>query len=101
MKLRLKEMRSNAGMTLDDLASLVGMSRSYVSEIENGRKQINGRRLEQFAKAFGVRPQDLLDDGGLPADILDHLNVLLKLAPENRVAVVRHAIALLRQQEAQ
>lgn len=87
-------MREERGWTVDALASKVGMSRSYVSEIENGKKNVNNVRIGAFAKAFGVSPIDLIDDESVGADVLDHIRRLRRLSEADRRAVIRHAIVL-------
>lgn len=87
-------MREERGWTVDVLASKVGMSRSYVSEIENGKKNVNNVRIGAFAKAFGVSPIDLIDDESVGADVLDHIRRLRRLSEADRRAVIRHAIVL-------
>jgi len=62
MQLRIKEMRISRGWTVEHLADLVGLSKSYVSEIENGKKQANQTRIAKFADAFDVDVFDLIDD---------------------------------------
>jgi len=90
MRLRIKTLRESRGWTVADLAAKVGMSRSYVSEIENHRKTCNSYRLELFAKAFGVSPVDLIDDGG-DVELIEHVRRLRDLSDEDRRAVLRHA----------
>lgn len=95
MRLRLKEIRKERGLTTQQLADLSGMSQSYVSDIENGRKTLNARRMEALAKALDVSPLDLLADRDVSEEISLHLEVLRKLTPEDRAAVLRHARGLL------
>lgn len=99
MKVRIKELRTAKKLTVEQLASALGMSKSYVSELENGRKEINGRRLEAFAKFFGVQVPDLISDPDVKADLFDHLAVVKMLSEEDKLAVQRHALSLLRAQE--
>jgi len=94
MKHRIKAMREERGWTVETLAAKVNMSRSYVSEIENGKKNVNNVRLGAFAKAFGVSPIDLIEDDSVSADILDHIHRLRRLSDADRLAVIRHAVAL-------
>lgn len=94
MKLRIKKLREERGWTVETLAGKVNMSRSYVSEIENGKKNVNNVRLSAFAKAFGVSVFDLIDDASVSDDILDHIARLSRLNADDRGAVIRHAIAL-------
>lgn len=94
MKHKIKKMREERGWTVETLASMVGMSRSYVSEIENGKKNVNNVRLGAFAKAFGVSPIDLIDDETVSSDIVEHVRRLKRLNAADRDAVIRHAMAL-------
>lgn len=99
MLLRIKDLRTARGLTVEQLASLAGLSKSYLSEIENGKKQINGRRLEALAAALQVKPTDLISDQEVSADLAAHLDVLRRLGPEDQAAVLRHALGLLRARE--
>lgn len=99
MLLRVKELRTARGLTVDQLANLAGLSKSYLSEIENGKKQINARRLEALASALQVQPTDLISDPEVSSDLAAHLDVVRKLPPEDQAAVLRHALGLLRARE--
>lgn len=96
MLLKVKQLRKERGLTVEQLASKAGLSKSFLSEIENGIKQVNGRRLEDLASALGVRPHDLIADATISLEIAEHLDVMSKLAPEDQAAVQRHALSLLR-----
>lgn len=63
MKLRLKELRTAKGWTQREVAEKAGISLSYYTELELERKQINARRMEAIAKAFGVEPFELIRSG--------------------------------------
>ena len=95
MKLRIKELRKSKGLTIDDLSGIVGMSRSYLNELENGKKTINGRRLEQIADALDVTVYDLIEDADVSAEIMQIVDVLKKLDQTDRASVMRHAQSLL------
>ncbi len=60
LRLRIKELREAKGWTGDVLAERVGVSRSYLSEIETGKKTINLPRLLAIASALGVSVPDLI-----------------------------------------
>ena len=47
--------RERAGMTQTELAELVGIRQSYLSELENGHANEQVRRLIALFKALGVR----------------------------------------------
>lgn len=95
MRLRVKQMRTERGWTVQQLAKESGMSPSYVSDIENGKKQVNARRLEALARAFRVLPTDLIDDDAVSDEIKRHLETLRRLSDQDRQAVLRHAEGLL------
>ena len=59
---RIKEVRTRRGLTVEDLAEAIGRSPSYVSRIENGKRPLTTRLLDDFATALDVRPTALLDD---------------------------------------
>ncbi|PZO78698.1 MAG: hypothetical protein DI626_11840 [Micavibrio aeruginosavorus] len=50
------------GMTQEDLAGDAGMDRSYLSEIENGHKNISIRMLKKIADALKLKVSNLIDD---------------------------------------
>lgn len=52
--------RKAANLTQQDLASMVGLSRPQIANIEVGRSDMPVSRLMQFAKAFGVPMKDLI-----------------------------------------
>lgn len=52
--LKLKELRSEKKMSLARLSKLTGISKSYINEIENGKKYPKPEKIARFAEAFGV-----------------------------------------------
>jgi len=51
----IRHFRAQAGMTQTELAELVGIRQSYLSELENGHVNEQVRRLIALFKALGVR----------------------------------------------
>lgn len=94
MRLRLKELRQAKGLTQAVVAARAAISISYLSELESGKKGANSRRIEALARALGVSPVDLIDDRTISAEVIEHIRRLERLSPEDRAAVIRHAIAL-------
>lgn len=94
MKLRIKEMRAARGMTQQQLADAIGVGKSFMSEMESGKKQVNGTRLALIAKALRCAPYELIDDDSVSADVLEHIRVMQKLSEADRLAVIRHAASL-------
>lgn len=94
MKLRITEFRKLRGLTVEALADQAGMSKSYLSEVANGKKQANARVLETLARALKCAPTDLIDDKSLSPDLLDHIRLLKELSDDDRQSVLRHARGL-------
>ena len=58
----IKEARTNAGLTQDQLAKKVrGLTASDVSKAERGEKELTQEQLKSIAKATGVTQKSLLD----------------------------------------
>lgn len=58
----LRVWRNHRGMTLDALAVASGVNRSYISEIERGRKPGSYVAMGRLAKALGIRLEVLARD---------------------------------------
>lgn len=56
----LRLLRIFNGYKSVEVAEKIGMAQSYVSEIENGRKQPSLDVLEKYAKLFGMKLSTLL-----------------------------------------
>lgn len=56
----LKEWRKHRGYTQDRLSEMTGVSKPYLSALENGNRQYNQELLEAFAIALSCSPADLL-----------------------------------------
>lgn len=93
MQLRIKELRKAKGLTQRQVAEMAGMSVSYYTELELGRKQINANRMEALARVFGTTPADLIA-GGEGDEIKRQLEVLSQLKPEQRRLVYEMIMSL-------
>lgn len=56
----LKRIRTQKGMSQGDVASKIGADRSYISGIENGKRNITLSTMDKLAKALGVLLDDLM-----------------------------------------
>lgn len=68
-----KTRRKEARLTQDEVASKVGLVRTSITNIEQGRQHVSLHLLIQLADAIGVRPQELL-----PENMVQPLNVELE-----------------------
>ncbi|MCS5732900.1 helix-turn-helix domain-containing protein [Herbiconiux sp. CPCC 203386] len=57
---RIRQLRSERGLTLDDLGAAIGRAPSQVSVIENGRRELKLGELQRFATVFDVSIDQLL-----------------------------------------
>ena len=59
--LRLRALRHNKGMTQLQVAIEFGIDRTFLSDLERGRKSVSLPFLEVFALGFGLSLSELLD----------------------------------------
>lgn len=58
---RIKELREQNNLTLEDLAFMTGLSESYISRLESGKRNLSVKTMSLLAKALKVEPTELLD----------------------------------------
>lgn len=58
---RIFSLRKAQKLSQAELAVMASLDRSFISEIENGQKNISVVTLEKIAKALGTSMGDLLD----------------------------------------
>ena len=61
---RMYEYRVEMKMTQEELADLLGLDNSYVSLLERGARVPSLIALDKIARVFGIKPVDLLTEGG-------------------------------------
>jgi DNA-binding XRE family transcriptional regulator len=59
---KMRELRRGRNWTQQQMANFLGIDRSYISEVERGRKSISLPMLEVVALGFGIHLSDLLSD---------------------------------------
>lgn len=57
---RVREFREARGWSQEDLGFEAGLHRNYIGGIERGERNVAVVNLAKLAKAFGVRPRELL-----------------------------------------
>lgn len=60
----LRETRNRAGLTQDDLAKRMSLSRTAITNIEKGNQGVSLLQLYEFAAQLNVSPVELLPDEG-------------------------------------
>lgn len=59
---RVREVRHERGWTQEQLAFEAGVKRAYLSEVENGQRNVSLDVVEKLAQALGVGAQTLMVD---------------------------------------
>lgn len=57
---KLREIRSQKGISQEELAERAGLHRTYVSSVERGERNISIMNIEKLARALGVTLADLM-----------------------------------------
>ena len=65
----LKALRVRRGLTQEKLAELSERDQTYLSGIENGRRNLGYRNLAKLAKALNVRTSELVAEGERSAHV--------------------------------
>lgn len=55
---RIKELRHELGLSQEALGNKAGVDRTYVTDVENGRRNVSVEVLEKLIKALEVSFQD-------------------------------------------
>jgi transcriptional regulator with XRE-family HTH domain len=63
---RIRELRLGRGLTLQQVATVLGVTRASVSKWEQGHSHPEFSRLEELARLFGVPATHLLSEGMAP-----------------------------------
>ena len=59
---RLRKTRRKRGLSQEQLATLAGLDRTYVSSCEAGRRNVTIRTISRLSGALGVDPAALVSD---------------------------------------
>ncbi len=57
--LRIRQLRKNRGLSIEELAHLAGVHPNYLSEAERGKKNFSLTTLEKLAKALNAAVSEL------------------------------------------
>lgn len=63
--LRVRELRSERGISQEELAALTELDRTYISGIERGKRNLSLKNILKIASALNVTASQLLDIEGL------------------------------------
>lgn len=79
MENRLKELRKAKGLTQEQFADIVGISQSYISDLEKGKKDIDFGLAARFAKVLGVKPYEIMPKEWQPDELSEEEKEFLRL----------------------
>ena len=57
---KVRKYRENHGWSQEDLGFESGLHRNYIGGVERGERNVAVVNIAKLAKAFGIRPRDLL-----------------------------------------
>lgn len=97
LQLRIRQLRTERGMTLAELADMVGVSVPHLSGVERGKKNLNNHLIVRLSDALEVEPYELFD-GDSQGHIRNVLAAVSRLPEEDRMRVEAFALALLSSQ---
>lgn len=60
--LRIKELRHSNKLTQESLANKVGVDRTYINSVENGRRNISIKVLEKIVIGFNMNIYDFFNN---------------------------------------
>ena len=90
MKHRIKELRNELGLSQEQLGARVGFKKSYISQIEAGKKRLNQDSIPLFAKALNVTEFELFDLDDLTGLILEKIYSVESLSKEGQHNILNH-----------
>lgn len=94
MKQKITSLRKKRGLTVEALADMVGVSKSHMSELINGKKRMSDVYIRQLSIALDVPIYELMSDSDDNAEIVQLVRDLEQIDPEGRKAIIAHARAL-------
>lgn len=76
---KVRELRKERGLTLDELATQTGSSKSYMWEVENKENaRPSGEKLGKIAAVLGVTTEFLLDENRTTPTVADEDNAFFR-----------------------
>jgi len=84
---RVKKLREYKGISQQELAKLLGVSRPTVSQIESGERKISAVELVKLAEIFNISVEGLLDFKKEPKVILEESKKRKSLKKQTRINV--------------
>jgi ribosome-binding protein aMBF1 (putative translation factor) len=59
MSSSVKNARTSTGLSIEEAAKRLGISAGYLSQIENGQRQVSADRADEVAKLYGMKKEEI------------------------------------------
>lgn len=76
MKDRIIQVRKNAGLSQNDFADKLNLSRNFISLVENGNRDVSDRTINDICREFNVNEKWLRTGKGTPTVTLTRKQVI-------------------------
>ncbi len=93
----LRRMRESSGLTMRQVAGMVGISHAAISQFENGKMSLPEYRVEQLARAYGFSPEEFHKIAGHEpgANPKDDCHCMIDRLDGDQLAAMRAVMAQL------
>lgn len=77
-KLKIKEFRNKKYLTQQEVSNLTGVSRSYISELENAQHSATVQILMMLSMGLGISPNELIEQKEEAMEFIENRQKLKK-----------------------
>ena len=97
---RIRERRQELGWTQDQLAVKAGISKGFLSDVENGKRSVSAGNLQEMARSLGLSLDYLMkgDDSPLPVKEIQIPSALSAFASQEHLTF-RQTLTLLQMRQ--
>ncbi len=85
----IRKLRETCGMSQEELAGLIGVSRSSLVHIEGGKRKVSAEELIRFAEIFGLTLDQLVNSSLRPEIVVEEESAASKLSSGLRISIPR------------
>ncbi len=85
---RLKKAREYLGLTQDDVAKLIGVSRVVITNIENGARKVSAEELSKFSKIYGWTMEELIEGEKEEKNMQMYARTFSELSKEDQQEII-------------
>lgn len=89
LNLRLKKAREYLGLTQEDVAKLLGVSRVIITNIELGIRKVSAEELLKFSKIYGWTMEELMEENTENSDnVMMFARSIKELSKEDQAEIM-------------